>query len=170
MGRAGLTKGMLSQAGCSPEQVGSALLAGRLCAFAQGFALLAAGGRVFGWPLDLTEAARVWRGGCIIRTRLLPILAEALGDRRGAANLLAAPPLAALIAECDAPWRRVIGGAVADGLPVPALLSALSYRDGLATRMLGTNLIQAQRDCFGAHGFQRVDRPGRFHADWGGER
>jgi len=154
---------------CEVAQVGEALLAARLCAFAQGIAVLRAARRAFGWDLDPAEAVRVWSGGCIIRTRLLAPLAEAMAGGGEGVNLLALSPVAGRLATADAGWRRVVAAAAFGGLPVPALASALAYRDGLASARPGTELIQAQRDCFGAHGYGRIDRPGRFHSTWGVE-
>lgn len=146
--------------------LGDALLAANAAVHAQGFATLAAASAEKGWGLDLGQIARIWRGGCIIRSRLLNAIAAAYGRDPGLANLLRDPALWAVVEKGDAAWRRVVVAAVAHGVPAPAFASALSYVDAYRTGRLWANMIEGQRDLFGAHGFGRVDRPGRFHADW----
>jgi 6-phosphogluconate dehydrogenase len=148
--------------------LGEALLGGMIAAYAQGFALLAGAAAELGGPLDLAGVARIWRAGCIIRSRLLtPIVAAFAGDP-APANLLAAPAMAGMLAACQTGWRRAVAAATSHGIAVPALASALAYYDGYRTARSGANLIQAQRDAFGAHGYARTDRPGTFHSDWTG--
>jgi 6-phosphogluconate dehydrogenase len=143
-----------------------ALHMAKLGCYAQGFALLAAGGAEFGWPLDLAEIARVWRGGCIIRARLLEDVRAAFAADPSLPNLLLAPQFRDTLQAAQAPWRAVMAAAVQRGVPTPALSAALAYYDGARTARSGANLIQAQRDLFGAHTYQRCDRPGTFHTDW----
>jgi len=143
-----------------------ALHAGMLMAFAQGLALLAAASERYGYGLDLAAVARLWRGGCIIRTPLLEDLAAAYGRQPELPNLLLDPELARMVLAREEGLRTVVGAGVRVGTPIPALMSALAYLDGYRSAWLPANLIQAQRDCFGAHGYERVDMPGRFHSDW----
>ena len=111
--------------------------------------------------------ARIWRGGCIVRARLLDDIAAAYRRAPGLRLLAAAPPFAATVARAQAPWRRVVAAAVQAGVPVPALSAALWVCDAYRSERLWTALVQAQRDYFGAHGYERTDRPGRFHTEWG---
>lgn len=149
------------------EDLGQALYGGRLAAFAQGTELLAAA-RQWGWALDWGEAALVWRAGCILRSPLLEEAAAA--RRRGEEHLLLDREIARALAGALPGWRRAAAAGAAWGLPLPALSAGLAYVDGLAApRDHAAALIQAQRDCFGAHTYGRVDRPGRFHTDWLGE-
>jgi 6-phosphogluconate dehydrogenase len=146
--------------------LGAALLAANASVHAQGFATMAAAAAEKGWPIDLGAVARIWRGGCIIRSRLLGRIASAYARDASIANLLRDADVWSLIAERDQAWRRVAMAAVAHGTPAPAFLSALAYVDAYRTGRLWANMIEGQRDLFGAHGFGRVDRPGRHHADW----
>jgi 6-phosphogluconate dehydrogenase len=139
-----------------------ALLASFLATFDQGFRLLAAASDEYAWQFDLPAIARVWQGGCIIRAALLADMEQVVG----AGSLLAAPGFAATLQAADSDWRRIVGACAQAGMTAPALSSALAYHDSLRAARLPTNLIQAQRDWFGGHGFERVDRPGRFHGPW----
>jgi len=150
-----------------PEAYRDALLGAKICAYAQGFAVLAAARDQYGWALELGAAARIWQGGCIIRARLLADVEAALRDPPGPANLLRVPALAERVVHALPSWRRVIADGVAAGVPLPALGSALAYCDAYRSGRLWADVIQAQRDYFGAHGFERIDRPGKFHGDWG---
>jgi len=146
-----------------------ALLTGKIAAYAQGFAVLSAASNRWDWNLPMDEIARIWRGGCIIRSQFLDTIAAAFERDTGLPNLLAAPDFADIMATRHGELRRVVGAAVAGGLPVPALASALAYFDSYRSGRLWADLIQAQRDYFGAHTFERVDRPGIFHFDWTAE-
>lgn len=150
------------------EAIGQALPAAVLAAYAQGLALIAEASAAEGWNTDLAAVARSWRGGCIIRAALLEPIAAAYAADPGLRDLPAAPFAAPLLAEADAPLRTVVTAAVAHAVPAPAFASAVSYLDGLRARRLGASLIQGQRDLFGAHTFERIDRPGSFHRNWGG--
>jgi 6-phosphogluconate dehydrogenase len=110
--------------------------------------------------------ARIWRGGCIIRSSLLEPIAAAFAARSDLDNLLREPALWRRVAAGDAEWRQVVVTAVAHGVPVPAFASSLAYVDGLRTARLWADMIAAQRDIFGQHGFARSDAPGRHHAEW----
>lgn len=146
-----------------------ALLAASLCCYIQGFQVLAAAGRAYGWPLPLPEIARIWRGGCIIRARLLDNVMAALARAPEPLDLLDDPSLASVLADGAGTWRRVVLAATAKELPVPVLSATLAWLDARNRPRLWADLIQAQRDCFGRHGFERVDKPGLHHFDWSRE-
>lgn len=143
-----------------------ALLAANIAVLAQGFALIRAANAEHGWGIDPAVVARVWRGGCIIRSTLLEPIAEAFATTPDLDNLLRHLPLWRRVAAGDAEWRQVVVTSVAHGVPAPAFMSALAYVDGLRTGRLWADMIAAQRDIFGQHGFARFDAPGRHHADW----
>lgn len=153
-----------------PQDIGAALPAAMLAAYAQGLHLIGAASREHGWGTDLGAVARVWRGGCIIRAALLEPIAQAYAADPELEDLLAAPFAAGLLAAAEEPLRRIVRLAVAAAVPVPAFSAAVAYLDGLRAPRLGANLIQAQRDLFGAHTFERIDRPGSFHRDWSAGR
>ena len=143
-----------------------ALLAGKVAAYAQGFAVLAAASRRWDWGLPMAEIARIWRAGCIIRSQFLDDIAAVFEATPALTNLLAAPAFAAVMTKAQGDLRKVVVAATERALPVPALASALAYFDGYREARLSADLIQAQRDYFGAHTFERIDRPGSFHHDW----
>ncbi|MDZ4093952.1 MAG: NADP-dependent phosphogluconate dehydrogenase [Paracoccaceae bacterium] len=145
-----------------------ALIAGKVLCYAQGFALLAAASSEFGWALRLPEIAKVWRAGCIIRSSMLNDMARALSDDPSR-NLMRGPFFANLLRNAHQGLRETVAEAARAGLPVPALASGLAYFDIMRTGRSTANMIQAQRDFFGAHGFERVDddKPGH-HGPWGG--
>jgi 6-phosphogluconate dehydrogenase len=146
--------------------LGAGLLAANISVHAQGFATMAAAAAEKGWPLDLNAVARIWRGGCIIRSRLLNDIADAYARKPAPANLLRDPAIWSLLMARDAAWRRIVVTAVTHGVPVPAFASSLAYADAYRTGRLWANMIDGQRDLFGSHGFGRIDKPGRFHAEW----
>jgi 6-phosphogluconate dehydrogenase len=148
------------------DAVCHALYASKICSYAQGFVQLAAAAKEHDWPLDYGSIALLWRGGCIIRARFLERIKEAFDADRNLENLLLAPYFTAAIQEAQAAWRSVIGTAVERGIPVPAFSTALSYYDGIRCERLPANLLQAQRDYFGSHTYERTDKPGTFHSDW----
>ena len=143
-----------------------ALLAPKQCAYAQGFQVLAAASREHGWKLPLATIARIWRAGCIIRAGFLDDVALAFAGDPAPDNLLLAPAFATMLGRAVPALRQVVAAAALSGIPAPAFASALPYYDALRSARLPANLIQAQRDAFGAHTFRRTDRPGVFHADW----
>jgi 6-phosphogluconate dehydrogenase len=143
-----------------------ALYAARVCSYAQGMALIAAGSAEYKWNINLSEMARIWKGGCIIRARLLDPVRQAFTNNPRLPNLLVDPAIARDIQAAGPGWRRVAAAAAAGGIPVPALSASLAYFDSYRTARLPQNLTQAQRDAFGAHKFERADRPGFVHADW----
>jgi 6-phosphogluconate dehydrogenase len=142
------------------------LFAGKIAAYAQGFAVMNAASKEFGWRLPLPTIAKIWRAGCIIRSQFLGTIAEAFESGGGLDNLLMAPAFIAVTKETHSSLRRVVAAAAEAGLPVPALSSALAYFDGYRQGRGTSNLIQAQRDFFGAHGFERIDAPGAHHGPW----
>jgi 6-phosphogluconate dehydrogenase len=144
-----------------------AFYAARVCSYAQGMALIAAGSAQYHWNINLAEMARIWKGGCIIRARLLDPVRQAFGRDPGLVNLLLDPSIAAEIQRAAPGWRRLVSAAAAAGIPAPALSGSLAYFDSYRTPRLPQNLTQAQRDAFGAHTFERVEKPGFMHFDWG---
>ncbi len=148
--------------------VRDALYCSKICSYAQGFALMAAASKANNWNLKLGEIAMIFRGGCIIRARFLQKIFEAYQRNPALANLLLDPYFAGVITANQANWRSVVARAAVDGVPVPAFASALSYFDSYRSARLPANLLQAQRDYFGAHTYERVDRPRGefFHLDW----
>jgi 6-phosphogluconate dehydrogenase len=144
-----------------------ALLGTRLAVYAQGFSVIAAARSAFAWSeLDPADVARVWQGGCIIRARVLDDIRAGLAGAPAAVNLLRIPALATTLRQAEPGWRRAVTAAASHGWPAPALASALAWCDGLRTGRSAANLIQAQRDYFGAHGVERVGQPGTVHLDW----
>ena len=144
-----------------------ALLAGKIAAYAQGFAVMEAASREFDWGLPMATIARIWRAGCIIRSQFLDTIAEAF-EGVPPANLMAAPRFVDLMKEAVPSLRRTVARAALAGIPVPALSAALAYFDAYRAGRGTANLVQAQRDFFGAHGFERIDAPGAHHGPWGG--
>ena len=150
------------------RDVHDALYAAKLCAYAQGLSLIRAASEHFGWGIDLGELARIWKGGCIIRARLLDTIMRAYRAAPALANLLLDATVANEIDGAQAAWRRTVALAQSHGIPVPAMSSGLAYYDSYRTASLPQNLTQAQRDAFGAHTYQRSDAPdeGFVHTDW----
>jgi len=148
--------------------VRDALYCSKICSYAQGFDLMASAQDVHGWKLDFGAIARIWRGGCIIRARFLQKISEAYAREPRLGNLLLDPYFRRKLADGQTAWRRVVALAARAGIACPAFMSALAYYDGYRSAHLPANLLQAQRDYFGAHTFERVDRKrGRFfHVDW----
>ncbi len=144
-----------------------ALFAGKIAAYAQGFAVMAGASKEFGWNLPMPTIAKIWRAGCIIRSQMLDLMAEAFGKGDASTNLLMAPAFVDMMRQAHPSLRRIVARAAEAGLPVPALSSALAYFDAYRQGRGTSNLIQAQRDFFGAHGFERIDAPGAHHGPWG---
>ncbi len=146
-----------------------AMIAGKILCYAQGFALMVAASREFGWNLPLPAIARVWREGCIIRSSMLNDMATAL-EEVASRGLMLAPFFAAHLKASSPGLRSVVATAAAHGLPLPALSSGLAWFDMMRTGRGTANMIQGQRDFFGAHGFERLDRTGQkdLHGPWGG--
>ncbi|WEF22949.1 NADP-dependent phosphogluconate dehydrogenase [Paracoccus sp. S3-43] len=150
----------------APQRLEEALIAGKILCYAQGFAMIAAASQRFGWTLDLPGIARVWRAGCIIRSAMLNDMAAALAEDPGR-NLVLAPFFAGLIETALPGLRQVVAEGAARGHALPALASGLMWFDLMRTGRGTANLIQAQRDFFGAHGFQRIDGLDDPHGPWG---
>ena len=148
------------------RSMAGALLAGKIAAYAQGFAVLAAASRQWDWDLPLDRIAQIWRAGCIIRSRFLDDIAAAYAAAPAPANLLVAPHFVTVMGRHQIDLRQIVNFAIGVGLPVPALASALAYFDSYRRERLWADMTQAQRDYFGAHTFERTDRPGSFHFDW----
>jgi 6-phosphogluconate dehydrogenase len=147
-------------------KIQGALLAAKICAYAQGFALIKAADQEHDWQLPMDKVASVWRAGCIIRAHLLEDIRRAFANQHNLTNLLIDDHFARLMAKCQQDLREVVAMAALSGVAVPALMSALSYYDAYRTERLPANLLQAQRDYFGAHTYQRLDKPGKFHTQW----
>jgi 6-phosphogluconate dehydrogenase len=152
------------------DAVEQALYASKIISYAQGFALMDAQARESKWEINKGAVALMWRGGCIIRSAFLGKIKEAFDRDPRLANLLLDPYFRGEIERCQPGWRRTCAAAVAAGIPAPAMTSALAYYDGYRSGRLPANLLQAQRDYFGAHTYERVDRPrGQFfHTNWTG--
>ncbi len=148
------------------EAIRQALYASKICSYAQGFQLMAEAGREQGWPLKFGEIAKLWRGGCIIRARFLHRITEAYERDPNLANLLLDPFFKDVVGAAQDSWRWVLSLSAQNGIPVPAFASALAYYDSYRCERLPANLLQAQRDYFGAHTYERIDRPGTFHTEW----
>jgi 6-phosphogluconate dehydrogenase len=152
------------------ESVRQALYASKICSYAQGFVQLQAAAAEHEWPLNYGDCALLWRGGCIIRAQFLDHIKEAFDGDAQLENLLLHPYFTRVVHQSQRAWRHVVSVATQLGLPVPAFSTALGYYDSYRREFLPANLLQAQRDYFGAHTYQRVDRPGTFHTDWIGRR
>ncbi|MBF2090444.1 MAG: decarboxylating NADP(+)-dependent phosphogluconate dehydrogenase [Synechococcales cyanobacterium K44_A2020_017] len=148
------------------DKVRDALYCSKICSYAQGMALLSTASREFGYDLNLSETARIWKGGCIIRAGFLNKITKAFKDDPNLPNLLLAPEFKQTILDRQEAWREVIGLAARLGIAVPAFSASLDYFDSYRRDRLPQNLTQAQRDYFGAHTFERTDKPGVFHANW----
>ncbi len=148
------------------RSVHDALYASKICSYAQGFALLRAAGEEYGWPLRFGEIALLWRGGCIIRARFLDKIRDAFAKEPNLPNLMLDPFFTEVLANAQTPWRSVLKTCRDLGIPTPAFNASLDYYDSYRQAVLPANLIQAQRDYFGAHTYERVDRPGVFHTEW----
>lgn len=148
------------------DAVRAALYASKICAYAQGMALLQAASREYEYELNLADVAAIWRAGCIIRAGFLDDVSAAFRRSSTLPNLLLDEYFSAAIRERDAAWRTMLRTATELGIATPAMNSALAYYDAYRSARLPANLIQAQRDFFGAHTYQRIDRPGTFHTEW----
>lgn len=153
------------------EDLRKALFASKIVSYAQGYALMRAAARTYGWDLKFGDIALMWRGGCIIRSVFLGDIKRAFDKNPGLQNLLLDDYFKTAVENAQASWRRVVSAAVLNGLPIPAMSAALAYYDGYRCANLPANMIQAQRDYFGAHSYERVDRPRGefFHTNWTGE-
>lgn len=152
------------------DDIEQALYASKIMAYAQGFDQIRAGSEEYGWGIDSGAVASIWRAGCIIRAAFLDRIRAAFDADPQLPTLLIAPHFAEALGAAQPAWRRMVGVATARGIPAPGFTAALAYYDGLRAARLPANLIQAQRDYFGAHTYQRVDRDGGFHTRWGQDR
>ena len=143
-----------------------ALYASKICSYAQGFALMAAAAKQHGWALDFGRIAKIWRAGCIIRAELLDAIKDAFEREQNLANLMLDAHFKKILADTLNNWRKVVAACVRLGVPTPALSSALNYFDSYRNERVWANMIQAQRDYFGAHTYERIDKEGSFHTEW----
>jgi 6-phosphogluconate dehydrogenase len=148
------------------EQVRRALYASKICSYAQGFAQMRAASEHYGWNLQYGDIAKIFRGGCIIRAQFLQNITDAYERNRELKNLLLDDYFKNAVEKYQGAWRHVIAIAVQRGIPTPSFSSALAYYDSYRTARLPANLLQAQRDYFGAHTFERIDKEGTFHFEW----
>jgi len=150
--------------------VRAALYASKIVSYAQGFQMMRAAAAEFGWDLNYGGVAAMWRGGCIIRSQFLGRITAAFRGKKQVVNLLLVPYFRSAVRKAQTAWRRVVTNAIKLGVPVPAMSTALAYYDGYRTARLPANLLQAQRDYFGAHTYERTDRPRGefFHTNWTG--
>jgi 6-phosphogluconate dehydrogenase len=150
------------------EAIRDALYCSKICAYAQGFQLMAEAQKEYDWDLNFGEIAKIFRGGCIIRARFLQKITEAYAKEPDLQNLMLAPYFKKALHAAQDNWRKVVSLAVLNGVPTPAFSSALAYYDGYRSKVVPANLLQAQRDYFGAHTYERVDQPRgkKFHVDW----
>jgi 6-phosphogluconate dehydrogenase len=146
--------------------VRDALYCSKICSYAQGMALLSAASKEMAFKLNLSEISRIWKGGCIIRAGFLDKIKKAFADEPSLSNLLLAPEFKQSILDRQTAWREVIATAAKMGIPVPAFSASLDYFDTFRRDRLPQNLTQAQRDLFGSHTYQRIDREGVFHTEW----
>jgi 6-phosphogluconate dehydrogenase len=149
-----------------PDTIRDALFLSKICSYAQGFTLLKKASEEYGWNIPMKEVCRVWTGGCIIRSTLLSTFEEAFTKNPELPNLLTDPTIHGYFREKLKMLREVVAVSVSAGMPVPAMSASLAYFDSYFHDRLPQNLIQAQRDLFGAHTFERTDKEGMFHADW----
>jgi 6-phosphogluconate dehydrogenase len=148
------------------SQIKNALLASKICAYAQGFSLLKAADREHQWQLPMGTVASVWRAGCIIRARLLEDIRASFERSPDLDNLLMDSHFTGVMSRCHQDLREVVAMGALHGVAVPSFMSSLAYYDAYRSARLPANLLQAQRDYFGAHTYQRIDRPGKFHTRW----
>jgi 6-phosphogluconate dehydrogenase len=148
------------------DDVRHALYASKICSYAQGMNLLRTASSVHGWELQLGRIARIWKGGCIIRAQFLGRIKQAYERNPNLSNLLLDTEFARELGERNAGWRRAIALGISSGIALPTMTASLAYYDAYRRERLPANLIQAQRDLFGAHTYQRVDREGTFHTEW----
>jgi 6-phosphogluconate dehydrogenase len=150
----------------SLDSLQKAFYASKICAYAQGMAMLAQAAQEYGYEYSLSEVARIWRGGCILRARMLEDIRRAYSENPSLPNLILAPSFRQALLSAQAAWRETIQFGIGRAIPLPAMSAALAYFDSLRSERLPANLIQAQRDFFGAHTYRRIDQEGVFHTEW----
>ncbi len=148
------------------DAIRDALYCSKICSYAQGMALLGTASKEYSYNLNLSEMARIWKGGCIIRAGFLGKIQHAFSENPALANLLLAPEFKQTILDRQTAWREVLASAAKLGIPVPAFSASLDYFDSYRRDRLPQNLTQAQRDYFGAHTYERIDKEGFFHTEW----
>ena len=148
------------------EAIRKALYMSKICSYAQGFAQMRAASEEYGWHIPYGDVAMIFRGGCIIRAQFLQKIKDAFDQNSDLPNLLVNPYFQEIVGEYQSSLREVLGLAIQQGIPTPAFSSALAYYDSYRSETLPANLIQAQRDYFGAHTYERIDKDGSFHTDW----
>merc|ERR1712086_525244 len=148
------------------EDVKQALFAAKIVSYAQGFNMIQAASDFYEWNIDIGECARIFKGGCIIRSRFLDDITKAFKRDSKLGSLIVDPFFAEALITRQASWRRVVSLCVASGIPCPAFASALNYYDSYRRASLPANLCQAMRDFFGGHTYERIDREGKFHTEW----
>jgi 6-phosphogluconate dehydrogenase len=148
------------------ESIRSALYASKICAYAQGFSMLKVASKQNNWNLQYSEIAKIFRGGCIIRAQFLNEIAHEFDKNNQMANLLTASYFVSSINSYQHNWRKVVSKSIESGIAVSAFSSALSYYDNYRSKNMPMNLLQAQRDYFGSHTYQRIDVDGIFHTQW----
>jgi 6-phosphogluconate dehydrogenase len=152
------------------EDVRRALYASKMIAYSQGFDAIVAGAVEYNWDIKKGDIAKIWRGGCIIRAQFLNRITDAYEENPDLVALLTAPYFTSAIEGAQESWRTVVAHAAMSGIPTPAFSSSLAYYDAIRAERLPAALVQAQRDFFGAHTYQRTDKPGIFHTLWSGDR
>jgi 6-phosphogluconate dehydrogenase len=152
------------------DDIKTALYAAKIVSYGQGYALMKTAAKIYGWNLNFGEIALMWRGGCIIRSAFLGKIKEAYDKDSSLDNLLLDGYFSSVMSGAQEGWRRMVSAGVLSGIPLPAFTSALAYYDGYRCEQLPANLLQAQRDFFGAHTYERTDRPRGefFHTNWTG--
>jgi len=163
---AGPTTSWTGDRAAALDRIGKALMCAKICAYAQGFHILRRAEEQLHWSFRYGTIASLWRAGCIIRAQFLGKIKEAYDRDGNLANLLLDPYFAEVVNRHQETLRHVVALAIQHGAPVPAFASTLAYYDGYRSATLPANLLQAQRDFFGAHTYRRVDKPGTFHTDW----
>jgi 6-phosphogluconate dehydrogenase len=148
------------------DAVRDALYASKIVSYAQGMGLLGMASTTYNWHLKFGDIATIWRGGCIIRAQFLNRIKEAYERNPGLKNLLLDPFFCDVVTKTDGHWRFAVAQAIEAGVPVPAFSASVAYFDSYRSPRLSSNLLQAQRDFFGAHTYERVDKPGIFHTEW----
>lgn len=148
------------------EDLGAALYCAKVCSYAQGLGIIKAASDTYEWDVDLSQCAKMWKGGCIIRAKLLDKIQAAMTNNPSLANLMVDPDFAQELNTRQLAWRRIVTLCVATGVPCPALSASLSYFDSYRRENLPANLTQAQRDFFGGHTYERIDREGPHHCAW----
>lgn len=148
------------------ERLEGAVRASIVVSYAQGFHLMSAASENYHYGIPFTEVARIWKGGCIIRAKVLDSISRAFQANANLENFLLDPEFAATLTRLDKKWRDTVKCAKLAGVPIPAIDASLDYYDGYRSERLPANFIQALRDLFGAHGYERIDKPGQFHSDW----